>query len=329
MRGPSSNNSPRRPALRCREPSAHERLADLDLRLVGVGNGLLLGDLMHRSGLVPRRMAMLALIGGPLVCASGIAMLFDVFELGSAGQFIATIPDRLGAVAWHLPHLQGVQALAHHRDGHSGLTPLRHSLLIRSRNASGGPLRTMDSGGAGVRAESWRNGLSSRLTRKRRCACPRRPSPAGLPATNYRRDVQHDRLRPDGRVQAGVVGVAELGRDPVRPRPQVGRVGALLLPGLVTQRGTVEIEAPVPGASTVVVGCYAGPVREQLPPADGYAHHKGVRDQVPQVRVGGLQGAHVDDPDRGLRPLDVRRCSRPTDGRGDGGGESESEGPAQ
>jgi hypothetical protein len=34
--------------------------------VVGVGNGLLLGYLMYRSGLVPRGMATLGLIGGPL-----------------------------------------------------------------------------------------------------------------------------------------------------------------------------------------------------------------------------------------------------------------------
>jgi Domain of unknown function (DUF4386) len=63
--------------------------------VVGVGNGLILGYLMFRSGLVPRGMAMLGLIGGPLVIASGIAVLFDVIELGSAAQGIATIPEIL------------------------------------------------------------------------------------------------------------------------------------------------------------------------------------------------------------------------------------------
>ena len=66
--------------------------------VVGVGNGLLLGYLMYRSGLVPRPMAVLGLVGGPRVCASGIAVLFDVFEPRSAGQFIATIPE----IAWEL-----------------------------------------------------------------------------------------------------------------------------------------------------------------------------------------------------------------------------------
>jgi hypothetical protein len=66
--------------------------------VVGIGNGMILGYLMYRSGLVPRRMAMLGLVGGPLVCASGIAILFGVFDRGSAPQGIATIPE----FAWEL-----------------------------------------------------------------------------------------------------------------------------------------------------------------------------------------------------------------------------------
>ena len=50
--------------------------------IVGIGNGLMLGYLMYRSGLVPRRMAMLGLIGGPLICLSGIAVLFGVIDAG-------------------------------------------------------------------------------------------------------------------------------------------------------------------------------------------------------------------------------------------------------
>jgi hypothetical protein len=63
--------------------------------IVGVGNGLILGYLMYTSGLVPRGMAVLGLVGGPLICLSGIAVLFGVFEQGGAGQGIATIPEFL------------------------------------------------------------------------------------------------------------------------------------------------------------------------------------------------------------------------------------------
>ena len=58
-----------------------------------VGTGLILGWLMYRSGLVPRWMARLGLVGGPLVCASAIGVLFGVFEAGSAPQVLATAPE--------------------------------------------------------------------------------------------------------------------------------------------------------------------------------------------------------------------------------------------
>jgi hypothetical protein len=61
--------------------------------VVGIGNGLILGYLMYRSALVPRRMAMLGLVGGPLICLSGTAVLFDVIEPGSVAQAVATIPE--------------------------------------------------------------------------------------------------------------------------------------------------------------------------------------------------------------------------------------------
>jgi Domain of unknown function (DUF4386) len=63
--------------------------------VVGWGNGLILGYLMYRSGLVPRRMAVLGLIGGPLVCASGIAVMAGAFEAGSPAQIVATVPEIL------------------------------------------------------------------------------------------------------------------------------------------------------------------------------------------------------------------------------------------
>jgi hypothetical protein len=63
--------------------------------LAGFGNGLLLGYLMYRSGLVPRQMALLGLIGGPLVSASGIAVLFGLYDQVSVWSGIATIPEFL------------------------------------------------------------------------------------------------------------------------------------------------------------------------------------------------------------------------------------------
>jgi hypothetical protein len=63
--------------------------------LAPLGNGILLGYLMYRSGLVPRGMAMLGLIGGPLLIVAFVAVLFGVFEQVSLPAAIATIPEFL------------------------------------------------------------------------------------------------------------------------------------------------------------------------------------------------------------------------------------------
>jgi hypothetical protein len=63
--------------------------------VVGWGNGLILGYLMYSSGLVPRKMAVLGLVGGPLIILSGTAVLFGVADAGGTLQGIATIPEFL------------------------------------------------------------------------------------------------------------------------------------------------------------------------------------------------------------------------------------------
>jgi hypothetical protein len=61
--------------------------------MVGVGNGLILGYLMYRSRLVPRGLAMLGLIGGTLIIASGAAIVLGVIEQGGAVQSIVVLPE--------------------------------------------------------------------------------------------------------------------------------------------------------------------------------------------------------------------------------------------
>lgn len=61
--------------------------------VVGVGNGLILGYLMYRSQLVPRRMAMLGIVGGPVLLVAGIGVLFGVIEPGGTVQSLATVPE--------------------------------------------------------------------------------------------------------------------------------------------------------------------------------------------------------------------------------------------
>jgi hypothetical protein len=61
--------------------------------VVGVGNGLILGWLMYRSGLVPRRLAMLGLIAGPVLLAGGTAALLGVVDPDSALWRFAAAPE--------------------------------------------------------------------------------------------------------------------------------------------------------------------------------------------------------------------------------------------
>jgi hypothetical protein len=61
--------------------------------VVGVGNGMLLGWMMYRSGLVPRRLALFGLVGGPLVVVSGAAVVLGLIDAGGSVQSLATVPE--------------------------------------------------------------------------------------------------------------------------------------------------------------------------------------------------------------------------------------------
>ena len=63
--------------------------------VVGVGNGLILGYLMYTSRLVPRPLAVLGLVAGPVLCAAGIAVIFGVIEQGGPVQTLASAPEFL------------------------------------------------------------------------------------------------------------------------------------------------------------------------------------------------------------------------------------------
>jgi hypothetical protein len=63
--------------------------------IVGWGNGLILGYLMYSSRLVPRGMAWLGLIGGPLIVLSGIGTLFGAWDAGTTVPAITVIPEFL------------------------------------------------------------------------------------------------------------------------------------------------------------------------------------------------------------------------------------------
>jgi uncharacterized protein DUF4386 len=61
-------------------------------------NTVLLAYLMYRSGLVPRFIAVLGLVGGPMVFAFAIGVLFGLYKQVSVLGFVTAIP----AFAWEL-----------------------------------------------------------------------------------------------------------------------------------------------------------------------------------------------------------------------------------
>jgi Domain of unknown function (DUF4386) len=71
--------------------------------IVPFGNGLILGYLMYTSGLVPRWMPWLGLVGGPLLLIGNVGVLFDVWDQTGAVS-ILVVPEFL----WEL--LLGIYA---------------------------------------------------------------------------------------------------------------------------------------------------------------------------------------------------------------------------
>jgi hypothetical protein len=63
-----------------------------------IGNGLLLGYLMYTSGLVPRRLALLGLVGGSLLIVSAMLILAGAYKNGEGPSGILTLPE----AAWEL-----------------------------------------------------------------------------------------------------------------------------------------------------------------------------------------------------------------------------------
>ena len=66
--------------------------------VAGIGNGLLVGYLMYRSGLVPRRMALLGLVGGAVLILNFVLILTGAYHNGAGPSGLLTIPE----AAWEL-----------------------------------------------------------------------------------------------------------------------------------------------------------------------------------------------------------------------------------
>jgi hypothetical protein len=65
----------------------------------GFGNGILLGYLLYTSGLVPRRFALLGLVGGPLAFLAASLALLGVYDKGAAAQGLLTVPEIIWEVS--------------------------------------------------------------------------------------------------------------------------------------------------------------------------------------------------------------------------------------
>lgn len=59
----------------------------------GFGNGILLGYMMFKSGLMPKRLAILGLVGGPIALATAVAVLFGAYEQVSTPSLLFTVPE--------------------------------------------------------------------------------------------------------------------------------------------------------------------------------------------------------------------------------------------
>jgi Domain of unknown function (DUF4386) len=59
----------------------------------GLGNGLILGYLMFRSGLVPRRWAQFGMLAGALAFIAATGALLDVYDKQSTIQGVLTVPE--------------------------------------------------------------------------------------------------------------------------------------------------------------------------------------------------------------------------------------------
>ena len=58
-----------------------------------IGNGLILGFLMFRSELVPRRFARFGMVGGSLALLTALLVLFGAYDQSSAASFVLTLPE--------------------------------------------------------------------------------------------------------------------------------------------------------------------------------------------------------------------------------------------
>ncbi len=67
--------------------------------VVPIGNGMLLGWMMYRSGMVPRGLAMFGLVGGPVLFVASACILFGVLDKSDPRYAIAVAPEFIWELA--------------------------------------------------------------------------------------------------------------------------------------------------------------------------------------------------------------------------------------
>ncbi len=61
--------------------------------VAGIGNGIMLGYLMYKSALVPRRMAVVGMVGGSLLIISFLLQLAGTYKNGSSASALLSLPE--------------------------------------------------------------------------------------------------------------------------------------------------------------------------------------------------------------------------------------------
>ncbi len=154
--------------------------------VAGIGNGLMLGYLMYRSALVPPRMALLGLIGGPVLILNFVLKLCDVYEDGWGLSGLLTLPS----AAWELSRA----STAHGRgSGPRARSPdQKWRWLIRADAAPRGPIRCgVDTLANALNDAALDRGRLRPQRRARGASQNRRPPGLPAPAPNSRSRVLH------------------------------------------------------------------------------------------------------------------------------------------
>ena len=81
-------------------------------------NAVLLGSLMYRSGLVPRILPVIGLIGAPIIFASVLAKYFGLYDELSAWSGLAALPIAVWEFSLGIYlTFKGFKTCRHHRRG--------------------------------------------------------------------------------------------------------------------------------------------------------------------------------------------------------------------